>query len=407
MAKLVLDDITSGYASIATLNDNFTAIEEAIENTVSRDGTSPNTLSADLDMNGNALLNVGDITVNGYSLADLAADAEAAAASAAAALISETNAAASEDAAALVAGELVDLEYMGAWTDATLYKVNNIVYYSTDGGSYICTVEHTSSGTLDAAKFGKLADKGAAGAGTGDMLKAENLSGLANYTTARANLSLTPGTNVQAYSANLDTFSTKTFIDEDDMVSNLNTALPSQQSVKAYVDGKLGAATTTTSGLVELATTAEAATRTDTSRAVTPEGLGTVVRTTTTFTPSFKTFTIGNGTVLGKYAISGNIVTIQVAITLGTTSSVGAQGFDLEIPAGLSNPATSVAGTMFMWDSTASAYRGGTFLMHSLPVVGWAAWKNVSDATGAQITATSPWTWATGDLIYMSFSYVF
>jgi hypothetical protein len=40
--------------------------------------------------------------------------------------------------------------------------------------------------------------------GGGDMLKSENLSGLANYTTARSNLSLTPGTDVQAHDAGLD-----------------------------------------------------------------------------------------------------------------------------------------------------------------------------------------------------------
>jgi hypothetical protein len=42
--------------------------------------------------------------------------------------------------------------------------------------------------------------KQVSGAGGGDMLKSENLTGLANYTTARSNLSLTPGTNVQAWS---------------------------------------------------------------------------------------------------------------------------------------------------------------------------------------------------------------
>lgn len=43
-----------------------------------------------------------------------------------------------------------------------------------------------------------------AGTGSGDMLKSENLSGLANYTTARSNLGLVIGTNVQAWDAQLD-----------------------------------------------------------------------------------------------------------------------------------------------------------------------------------------------------------
>lgn len=58
MSKLTINDITSGYFSTAALNDAFTAIETAIENTVSRDGTTPNQMTADLDMNSNRIINL-------------------------------------------------------------------------------------------------------------------------------------------------------------------------------------------------------------------------------------------------------------------------------------------------------------------------------------------------------------
>ena len=101
------------------------------------------------------------------------------------------------------------------------------------------------------------------------------------------------------------------FIDEDNMASDLDTKVPSQQSVKAYADTKapiaspsftgtvtlptgltgvlradsgvvstdgdvtdlVGAASDSAAGKVELATTAETNTGTDTGRAVTPDGL--------------------------------------------------------------------------------------------------------------------------------------
>jgi len=84
MAKLTLTDIQSGYASIDALNANFTAIETALENTLSRDGTTPNSLAADLDINSYNLLNVGTINgVDATSLGDLAGFVNQAAQSAA------------------------------------------------------------------------------------------------------------------------------------------------------------------------------------------------------------------------------------------------------------------------------------------------------------------------------------
>lgn len=61
MAKLSLNDITSRYGATDALNDNFAAIETALENTLSRDGTLPNEMEGNLDMNGNEVLNAGAI----------------------------------------------------------------------------------------------------------------------------------------------------------------------------------------------------------------------------------------------------------------------------------------------------------------------------------------------------------
>lgn len=62
--KLNLADLTSltnETSAVTTLNANFAAIETAIDNTLSRDGDTPNTMGADLDLNGNDILNVDNV----------------------------------------------------------------------------------------------------------------------------------------------------------------------------------------------------------------------------------------------------------------------------------------------------------------------------------------------------------
>ena len=103
MAKRpTVTSITTGHASITALNNNFTALRDGFDNTLSRDGSSPNTMSADIDLNGNDITNVNTITnASGVDVvAAAAASATAAAASQAAAATSATAAASSQTAAA-------------------------------------------------------------------------------------------------------------------------------------------------------------------------------------------------------------------------------------------------------------------------------------------------------------------
>lgn len=60
MSKINLNNITGGYAAVDLLNENFDAIEAAFDNTLSRDGSTPNTWLANQDANHKRLLNLGD-----------------------------------------------------------------------------------------------------------------------------------------------------------------------------------------------------------------------------------------------------------------------------------------------------------------------------------------------------------
>jgi hypothetical protein len=68
MAKITLNTIGSRYGSIDALNDNFDAIEAAFENTLSRDGDTPNFMQTPLDMNGYAIINASYVEVNGVDV---------------------------------------------------------------------------------------------------------------------------------------------------------------------------------------------------------------------------------------------------------------------------------------------------------------------------------------------------
>lgn len=61
MAKLTLTDVTDNGIDLDTnINANNALIEAAVENTLSRDGTSPNTMSVNIDMNSNRITNLAD-----------------------------------------------------------------------------------------------------------------------------------------------------------------------------------------------------------------------------------------------------------------------------------------------------------------------------------------------------------
>jgi hypothetical protein len=58
VAKLTLSDIAAGYAAPTRINANNDAIEAALENTLSRDGTDPNNMESDLDMDTHRIINL-------------------------------------------------------------------------------------------------------------------------------------------------------------------------------------------------------------------------------------------------------------------------------------------------------------------------------------------------------------
>ena len=208
MAKTpTLSIVSTGWLSSTQINQNFQDIETAFENTISRDGSTPNTMEADFDLNGYDLLNVGSLDADSLTVAgtDLTASVVSAATSAASAATSASEAASSA-AAAAASATLASLtpDWKGAWITSTAYELGDLV--SQSGSTYICVVAHTS-GTFSTdfstnAYWELFSSIGASGGGTGDMLAANNLSDLDNVATARGNLGVPSKSGAETISGN-------------------------------------------------------------------------------------------------------------------------------------------------------------------------------------------------------------
>ena len=111
----------------------------------------------------------------------------------------------------------------------------------------------------------------------------------------------------------------------------------------------------------------------------------------TTFTPTYASFTLGNGTVnYAQYLQIGKLVFVRVMVTLGSTSSVSG-GFGITVPVATAEPNSTFNGfaNLAGHNGTAQTYDGIFYLSYDSVVS--------SKIQSPQVSTTQPVTWTTGN----------
>ena len=188
--KPTITTLQSGFNSTETLNANFEALRDSFDNTLSLDGSTPNAMEADLDLNGNNIIGAAGLLINGTDyLVDVEAAKAAALAAQAGAEASETTAGLSATAAALSAEEAEGHKNAITGLTAATGAAGSSVSYNSSTG--VLTVPRGDVGATGPQGIqGIQGIAGASGTGSGDMLAANNLSDLTSISTARTNLGL-------------------------------------------------------------------------------------------------------------------------------------------------------------------------------------------------------------------------
>ena len=155
--KPTVTTITSGYASNTQLNANFVALRDGFDNTLSLDGSTPNSMGAALDMNGNDILNGGTIAVADLTVAGLDMNTalnSAVSASAASAVASDVSAVAS----AASAGASEASAVASAASAALSGDASGTTYTQGGTGSVETTVEAKLRESVSVKDFGAVGD---------------------------------------------------------------------------------------------------------------------------------------------------------------------------------------------------------------------------------------------------------
>jgi len=129
----------------------------------------------------------------------------------------------------------------------------------------------------------------------------------------------------------------------------------------------------------------------------------------TSWSPTWTNLSVGNGTVVAKYARIGKLVHARLSLVFGSTTSVsGSVSFSLPVTrvANAGTATVSPMGLVRLFDTSAGFALEGTIVNASTTTGQAIVWDTSGTyAKGAALSSTVPFTWATGDEIGAQFLY--
>lgn len=112
---------------------------------------------------------------------------------------------------------------------------------------------------------------------------------------------------------------------------------------------------------------------------------------------------IGNGSLTAGVSLAGKMVNFWIHLVAGSTTTFGTGGWQFNFPAGESahrwifQGVARDASAALSWPIMAERTAAGVLLVRALPSVAGSSFANVN--------ATSPFTWATSDELFLSGTY--
>ena len=252
--KPTVTTLQSGFNSTETLNANFEALRDGFDNTLSLDGSTPNAMEADLDLNGNNLIGATGLLINGtdYLAAVEAAKAAALIAQAAAetaetnAETAETNAESSETAAGLSATAAATSE-TNASTSATAASVSETAAALSETNA---SASETAAG---------LSETAAATSETNAATSATNASTSATAAATSETNASTSETNAATSASAASTSETNAATSESNAAASATAALASQTAAASSESNAAVSATNAATSETNASTSASTA----------------------------------------------------------------------------------------------------------------------------------------------------